>query len=160
MSWAEIKKSINSNLSKPLDVLINGTKGLVVSDNLYYKIQETDIQISGDDTNKSINLGKRITLNWKGSIRLKYKLFNSSSSYSNNAKLYIYKNGTLFLTITGVYPEPTDYQYTELYLNGGEIYEFVVSNTSTGGSNTTYLKGLSIYANLVDLSGITIMEAN
>ena len=33
--WAEIKHSINSDLSKPLNVLINGTKGLTASDNLY-----------------------------------------------------------------------------------------------------------------------------
>lgn len=154
MSWAEIKKSINSDIQKPLDVLINGSKGLVASDNLYYKIQVSDIIISGYDTATSISLGKSITFNWTGSVRLKYKLYNATNS--DYAQLKIYKNGTLAHAIYGVKSEPADYQYTDLDLTKGAAYTFVVSNLSGAGANNTLLKGLSIYADLIDLSGITV----
>lgn len=155
--WAEIKHSINSNLDKPLDKLINGTKGLKKSENLYTTLYNETLSVKGD---KEITVPVKVTCNWQGSFNLKYVLNGGVKDQNNHAQLLIYKNGSLIKTLYSSIYQELDYMYTEEFMcSTNDTFTFILKNTKSSESAVVvYLKYLGIYADLVDLSGVTIEE--
>lgn len=164
MSWAEIKHSINSDLDKPLNELINGSKGLVESDNLYYMVLRSSEVVHGEDQIKDI---ARIKFNWAGSVKLKFYLYgvkrqtaqSPSWNYSSSANPWslmdIYINDVLTTTIEGTDPAEID-EYS-LNVNQNDIVKIVLRTTSDAAIYGGKLEQLGIYADLFDISGITII---
>lgn len=168
MSWAEIKHSINSDLDKPLNELINGSKGLVESDNLYYMILRSSEVVHGEDQIKDIAKDiARIKFNWAGSVKLKFYLYgvkrqtaqsptwNYSSSSNSMSFMDIYINDVLTTTIEGTDPAEID-EYS-LNVNQNDIVKIVLRTTSNVAIYGGKLEQLGIYADLFDISGITII---
>ena len=87
MSWAEVKK-INSDLSTPLNELIDSKMRYITSDNV----------ISVIGTSTTITISEKILLEKK----MKYPGVLSLRIYkpSVNAYAYVYKNDVKILTIT------------------------------------------------------------
>lgn len=155
--WAEIKHSINSNLDKPLDKLINGTKGLKKSENLYTTLYNETLSVKGD---REITVPVKVTCNWQGSFNLKYILNSGTQNKNDLAQLLIYKNGSLIKTLYSSIYQEVDYVYTEEFMcSTNDTFTFILKNT--GGNMSAiivYLEYLGIYADLVDLSGVTVEE--
>jgi hypothetical protein len=152
------KFAINSTLGtddfKPLDKFITDGKSLISSNNVYYKIFLGELTVNGNDARKSITIPRKIKFNVSGSIKLKYYLYNATKfSY---AVMDIYKNGELFISITG--SDTKTIQETSFHINKKDEFYFVLKNTSTGGDNGTKLQDLFIYADVVDNSGITVED--
>lgn len=153
MSWAEIKHAINSSLGtddfKPLNELINGTKGLVASDNLYMNLVTSNISVSSRDT---YTIPINVNINWNGSFRLS-GVFYTNTNY--RGKLEVYKNNVLVDTITATADSTTKIS-ADFMCNKGDIFTLTINNTNI--SVMTNLRNLAIYADLVDTSGITLIS--
>ena len=142
MSWGE---------TLFLKKIIDGKKRLVESDNLYCHIISEEI-IVGNAITKIVP--NKIKFRCNGSVKLVFLSYNTATSH-RYFKFSVYKNDELFKT----YTENTE-EERELILNvqkNDEFY-FVVENTSSSGANNTRLKYLDIKADLIDGSGIDIIE--
>lgn len=150
--WGEIKHSINSDLNKPLNVLINGTKGLTASDNLYAVLTASEFTAN---YNTQLNIPIKATMNWNGSFNVKCYLYLAGST--SNVKLTIYKNGIQYTIISGGSSSESNVQRSATCTcSKGDIFTFVLDNYENSRNYTAYLSGLGIYADISDISGVTI----
>lgn len=155
--WAEIKHSINSDLNKPLNELIDGTKGLTKSDTLYTTLYTPQIVVSSPEVTANVPI--KVTMNWAGSFNLKCNLFNGIYAVTSSADLptlTIYKNGTEYKTLTGVFSSQDKLRTIDCICAKNDVFTFVLRRSTTKTENTAYLSDLGIYADLIDISGVTI----
>lgn len=118
MSWAEVKK-INSDLSTPLNELIENKMRYITSDNV----------ISVIGTSTSISVTEKTLLEKK----MKYPGVLSLRIYrpSVNAYAYVYKNGVKILTITA----ESNASYTEPFeFNKDDIIKVAVRSVTGNGN--------------------------
>lgn len=156
MPEAITKYAINSTLGtedfKPLDKIITDGKSLISSDNLYYQIFIGEKYFFGDAHVKTFKIPKKIKFNLNGTINLKYYLYNYTDR--NFAVLELYKNNVLYKSLIGTPEETLSSQIIEV--NKKDEFYFVFKNTASGGGNSSHLKDLFIYADVIDTSGITV----
>ena len=154
--WAEIKHSINSDLSKPLNELINGTKGLAASNNLYATLYSSSKTIYYPEI--TFNVPVKATFHWGGSFNLKCDLCTNADQESSSAHvphLIIYKNSTQYKILDGTYYNTDHSRSIECLCSPGDIFTFVFERSNRSKVSAT-LSDLGIYADLIDVSGVTI----
>lgn len=154
--WAEIKHSINSDLSKPLNELINGTKGLAASNNLYATLYSSSKIIYSPEI--TFNVPVKATFHWGGSFNLKCDLYTNVNLEHSSAyvpSLIIYKNSTEYKTLSGTYQDKDHSRSIECLCSPGDIFTFVFKRSDKSNVSAT-LSDLGIYADLIDVSGVTI----
>lgn len=154
--WAEIKHSVNSDLNKPLNELINGTKGLAASNNLYATLYLSSHSINAPEV--TFNIPVKATFHWGGCFNLKCNLCtdaNYGSSGAHAPTFIIYKNGTEYKILYGTYADRDHSLTIECSCSPNDIFTFVVKRSNKSFVSAT-LSDLAIYADLIDISGVTI----
>lgn len=143
--WKEIKKAINSTLGtsdfKPLDQIITDGKGLVASDNLYYRLNS----YSGDELTTMLTA----TMNVKGSMRIKASASGFGSS--ERVTVTVYKNNSLSASVT-VTSTSTEVS-TDFSFNAKDSIRVEAARNNTLGHTVT----LWLCATPIDISGITVI---
>ena len=157
--WSGIKYALNSTLGtkdfKPLneiirDEILNGS-GLVSSDNLYYpSIIEEHIHI-GRHTSYNKTFDVKLKFNVLGTVKLQ------ATYHSTDTKpldLTILKNNNIFQSFS-VNSGQTSTRDVILEFSKDDVFTFTIS----GNGVSTYPSAdiiASIYADVIDYSGITI----
>ena len=147
MSWAEVFK-INSDMSKPLNDLINGSKGLRASDNLYTYIHKDIASIDGT----TYEYPERFKFNWQGSVNISYDY--QTSALSGGLFKVTDENDNIIISqgITNDSVGTYTTQSHTIVINTGIKYKVTISCTK----GILWLQNLRINADLIDLSGIEI----
>ena len=140
MSWAEtifLKKCID------------GSKGLVASDNFYASIPGS---ISGSYNNPT-TVYNWFKMNWSGSFKLKMHI----DSQYDKGTVYIYKNNELVGSIVNDNSNASNIYDFFLTVEKGDIIGFGAgSYSSTHASTITVLSNIQMYADITDLSAFKI----
>ena len=157
--WSGIKYALNSTLGtkdfKPLneiirDEILNGS-GLVSSDNLYYpSIIEEDFDI---ETNTSYNktLDVKLKFNVLGTVKLQAIWSNSGVKPFT---LTILKNNNIFKSLSFEIGT-TSTRDVILEFSKDDVFTFKISGKGVGAHPGATITA-SIYADVIDYSGITI----
>ena len=156
--WAGIKYALNSTLGtdkfKPLneiirDEILNGS-GLVSSDNLYYpSIIKENIDIESNTSyNKTLDV--KLKFNVLGTVKLQG---TCSNHYIENLNLTILKNNNIFKSLSMATSATSTIDVT-LEFSKDDVFTFAVSGKGIEYASTTITA--SIYADVIDYSGITI----
>lgn len=128
---------------------IDGSKGLVASDNFYAAIPGT---ITGSRNNPT-TVYDWFRMKWSGSFILKMWI----DSQHEGGTVYIYKNNELVGTIA-----TDNYNVSKIYdffltVEKGDIIGFGVGrSTSSYPSTTTTLSNIQLYADITDLSAFEV----
>ena len=157
--WSGIKYALNSTLGtkdfKPLneiirDEILNGS-GLVSSDNLYYpSIIEENIDFFSH-TSYSKTLDVKLKFNVLGTVKLQGTCSNTSIT---NLNLTILKNNNIFKSLS-VATGTTSTLDVTLEFSKDDVFTFTVSGRGFNEYASTTITA-SIYADVIDYSGITI----
>ena len=157
--WAEIKYALNSTLGtdkfKPLneiirDEILNGS-GLVSSDNLYYPsiIEENIDFFSHTSYNKTLDV--KLKFNVLGTVKLQGTCSNHSIT---NLNLTILKNNNIFQSFS-VNSGQTSTRDVILEFSKDDVFTFAISGNGYSEYSSATITA-SIYADVIDYSGITI----
>ena len=157
--WAEIKHALNSTLGtdafKPLNEIIreeilNGS-GLVSSDNLYYpSIIKEDINIEENASyNKAVDV--KLKFNVSGTVELRAM---GSVSGLDPFQLNILKNNVVFQSLSFKNGASTT-NSTILEFSKDDVFTFTIYGKGVGFGPSGSITA-SIYADVIDYSGITI----
>lgn len=147
MSWAEVFK-INSDMSKPLNDLINGSKGLRASDNLYAYIHADEVRLN----KTTYEYQERFKFNWQGSVNISYDY----KAYSGGGGIFqVTDENDNIIISQGITTSTVDTYTTQsntMVINTGTRYKVTI----TQPQGQLVLKNLRVNADLIDLSGIEI----
>lgn len=157
--WAEINYALNSTLGtdkfKPLneiirDEILNGS-GLVSSDNLYYpSIIKEDFYIESKTSyNKTLDV--KLKFNVLGTVKLQAIGQNFGI---DSLTLTILKNNNEFRSISFEHSSPTTRDVI-LEFSKDDVFTFKISGKGVGLHPNATITA-SIYADVIDYSGITI----
>lgn len=157
--WSGIKYALNSTLGtkdfKPLneiirDEILNGS-GLVSSDNLYYpSIIEENIDI-GRQTSYNKTFDVKLKFNVLGTVKLQATY---SSTQVNRLDFTILKNNNIFQSFS-VKSNQTSTRDVILEFSKDDVFTFTISGDGYSESSSAAITA-SIYADVIDYSGITI----
>lgn len=157
--WSEIKYALNSTLGtkdfKPLneiirDEILNGN-GLVSSDNLYYPSIIDEYIDFPTYTSYNKTLDVKLKFNVLGTVKLQG---TCQTGGITNPTLTILKNNNIFQSRSMENGKATTFDIT-LEFSKDDVFTFAVSGK--GFNEYSYMTiTASIYADVIDLSGITI----
>lgn len=140
MSWGE---------TMFLKRCIDGSKGLVASDNFYAAIPGT---ISGSYNNPT-TVYDWFRMKWSGSFNLKMRI---KAQYGGGT-VYIYKNNKLVSSINTDASATSKIYDFFLTVEKGDIIGFGAGRSApTHVTTTTYLSDIQLYADIIDLSAFTV----
>ena len=146
--WAEIKRALNSTVGtekfKSLDKMIMGVKGLVSSNNLYAHILNNSITVASGET-KTIDL---IKMMWSGSVKVAITTYKSADKV---ASVGVSKNGVQIATSN--ISEGTDINEYIVTFDVGDVISLYTRGTSTSFT----VKGIDLYADIIDVSAFEIL---
>ena len=157
--WAGIKYALNSTLGtdkfKPLneiirDEILNGS-GLVSSDNLYYpSIIKENIDIERHASyNKTLDV--KLKFNVLGTVKLEATCSNQGI---NPLNLTILKNNNIFQSLSFTNGTTSTHDVI-LEFSKDDVFTFKISGNGVGVYPSATITA-SIYADVIDYSGITI----
>jgi hypothetical protein len=131
-------------------------KGFVESDNLYFTVNSNTYTLSNYIDEVSL---KKIKCKFSGNFRLKAIIYDNSSSKEPDGRLYVYKNGTEYTVLQGhLYENRNTTRDVDVFVQRGDIIEFVFKRIRDGETNNSTLKKVGIYADVIDLSGIEVIS--
>lgn len=150
--WAAIKKAINSSIGtsdfQPLDKMILGQKSLVASDNVYQVIKATRFSLTPADS-AALNL---FQLNCTASFKLKFR----ARYYNYESSLGIYKNGTLYTSVSLAYSSGFQtYISDAIIASKNDIISIKPYNSSGNGS--VVIEEIDLCADIIDGSLLTLL---
>ena len=165
MSWAEIKKALNSSIGtsdfKPLNEIIDGTKKLVASDNLYCVVIDQPQTKTFTSAGGTFDIDKKVKILWNGSIKITADF--SFSGYEGTGQkyreFYIFKNGTKIIEQS--YASQGEYTYTNTFsVKKGDEFTFQILYTrgSPAGTYESYIivNSIEILSDVIDGSGVEV----
>ena len=160
MSWGE---------TLFLKKIIDGTKGLVKSDNLYItKGPSTQVEILYQETKE---LPFKIKFKWSGSCKISLKIKTGDTSALAKGTITFYINGSprsyvSFEPNSGAGTEIREI-ITDVSVNKGDVCSFACTRnySGTGGGSGDYytilkINSVNIYADIIDTSGAEIQNIN
>ena len=150
--WAGIKHALNSTLGtsefQSLDKIILGQKGLKASQNLYAPVWSGNVSVDHD---KSYDSGDIVEFNWSGSFILGIYGYRSSHTYRD---VLVLKNGEEITKIFLPNGDTKEYTYSQpISIKKGDR----ISVRIPTGNPTIYLYKIDIFADVEDVSGVTIL---
>lgn len=163
--WAGIKYALNSSIGtsdfKPLNEIIDGTKKLVASDNLYCVVIDQPQTKTFVAAAAHFDIDKKVKILWNGSIKITAD-FSFSGYEGTGTKyrdFYIFKNGTEIIDQS--YNSQGKYTYTNTFsVKKGDEFTFKIGYTR-GSPAGTYessitVNSIEILSDVIDGSGVKV----